>query len=213
MREVTTRLGFLVEVGLAYLNLDRESGTLSGGESQRIRLAAQIGSRLAGVLYVLDEPSIGLHQRDNDRLIATLRKLRDLGNSVIVVEHDEDTIRAADYLIDIGPGAGPRGGTPRRARHAGRSPPGRKLPHGPVPLGSADDPRAAPPAQTLQRPAAAARDAAANRPFPARAARGSTPRPADGPPPRNSTTAAGSGSSARGRTTSKRAPPLSRWAA
>ena len=110
VREVTTRLGFLVEVGLSYLNLDRESGTLSGGESQRIRLAAQIGSRLAGVLYVLDEPSIGLHQRDNDRLIATLRRLRDLGNSVIVVEHDEDTIRAADHLIDIGPGAGPRGG-------------------------------------------------------------------------------------------------------
>ncbi len=110
VREVSTRLGFLVEVGLSYLNLDRESGTLSGGESQRIRLAAQIGSRLAGVLYVLDEPSIGLHQRDNDRLIATLRRLRDLGNSVIVVEHDEDTIRAADYIIDIGPGAGPRGG-------------------------------------------------------------------------------------------------------
>ncbi len=110
VREVTTRLGFLVEVGLSYLNLDRESGTLSGGESQRIRLAAQIGSRLAGVLYVLDEPSIGLHQRDNDRLISTLRRLRDLGNSVIVVEHDEDTIRAADHILDIGPGAGPRGG-------------------------------------------------------------------------------------------------------
>ncbi len=110
VREVTTRLGFLVEVGLSYLNLDRESGTLSGGESQRIRLAAQIGSRLAGVLYVLDEPSIGLHQRDNDRLIATLRRLRDLGNSVVVVEHDEDTIRAADHILDIGPGAGPRGG-------------------------------------------------------------------------------------------------------
>ncbi len=110
VREVSVRLGFLVEVGLDYLNLDRESGTLSGGESQRIRLAAQIGSGLAGVLYVLDEPSIGLHQRDNDRLIATLRRLRDLGNSVIVVEHDEDTIRAADHIIDIGPGAGPRGG-------------------------------------------------------------------------------------------------------
>ncbi len=110
VREVSARLGFLVEVGLDYLNLDRESGTLSGGESQRIRLAAQIGSGLAGVLYVLDEPSIGLHQRDNDRLIATLRRLRDLGNSVIVVEHDEDTIRAADHIIDIGPGAGPRGG-------------------------------------------------------------------------------------------------------
>ena len=110
VREVSARLGFLVEVGLDYLNLDRESGTLSGGESQRIRLAAQIGSGLAGVLYVLDEPSIGLHQRDNDRLIATLRRLRDLGNSVIVVEHDEDTIRAADHILDIGPGAGPRGG-------------------------------------------------------------------------------------------------------
>jgi excinuclease ABC subunit A len=110
VREISTRLGFLVEVGLAYLNLDRESGTLSGGEAQRIRLAAQIGSRLAGVLYVLDEPSIGLHQRDNDRLISTLRRLRDLGNSVIVVEHDEDTIRAADHIVDIGPGAGPRGG-------------------------------------------------------------------------------------------------------
>jgi excinuclease ABC subunit A len=110
VREVSTRLGFLAEVGLSYLTLDRESGTLSGGESQRIRLAAQIGSRLAGVLYVLDEPSIGLHQRDNDQLIATLRRLRDLGNSVIVVEHDEDTIRAADYVLDLGPGAGPRGG-------------------------------------------------------------------------------------------------------
>lgn len=110
VREIGTRLGFLVEVGLSYLSLDRESGTLSGGESQRIRLAAQIGSRLAGVLYVLDEPSIGLHQRDNDRLIGTLRRLRDLGNSVIVVEHDEDTIRAADYLLDLGPGAGSRGG-------------------------------------------------------------------------------------------------------
>ncbi len=109
-REVTQRLGFLNEVGLSYLSLDRESGTLSGGEAQRIRLATQIGSGLAGVLYVLDEPSIGLHQRDNDRLIGTLRNLRDLGNSVIVVEHDEDTIRAADHVLDIGPGAGPRGG-------------------------------------------------------------------------------------------------------
>jgi excinuclease ABC subunit A len=109
-REILARLGFLVEVGLGYLNLDRESGTLSGGEAQRIRLATQIGSGLAGVLYVLDEPSIGLHQRDNDRLIATLRRLRDLGNSVIVVEHDEDTIRAADFVLDLGPGAGVRGG-------------------------------------------------------------------------------------------------------
>jgi excinuclease ABC subunit A len=109
-REILARLGFLVEVGLGYLNLDRESGTLSGGEAQRIRLASQIGSGLAGVLYVLDEPSIGLHQRDNDRLITTLRRLRDLGNSVIVVEHDEDTIRAADFVLDLGPGAGVRGG-------------------------------------------------------------------------------------------------------
>ena len=109
-REILSRLGFLVEVGLGYLNLDRESGTLSGGEAQRIRLATQIGSGLAGVLYVLDEPSIGLHQRDNDRLIGTLRRLRDLGNSVIVVEHDEDTIREADYIFDLGPGAGVRGG-------------------------------------------------------------------------------------------------------
>jgi excinuclease ABC subunit A len=110
LREIRQRLGFLNEVGLGYLQLNRESGTLSGGEAQRIRLATQIGSGLAGVLYVLDEPSIGLHQRDNDRLIETLRTLRDLGNSVIVVEHDEDTIRAADHILDLGPGAGPRGG-------------------------------------------------------------------------------------------------------
>jgi excinuclease ABC subunit A len=110
LREVRQRLRFLNEVGLDYLQLNRESGTLSGGEAQRIRLATQIGSGLSGVLYVLDEPSIGLHQRDNDRLIQTLRDLRDLGNSVIVVEHDEDTIRSADHILDIGPGAGPRGG-------------------------------------------------------------------------------------------------------
>ncbi|MFZ4682151.1 MAG: excinuclease ABC subunit UvrA, partial [Terrimicrobiaceae bacterium] len=110
LREINQRLRFLNEVGLDYLQLSRESGTLSGGEAQRIRLATQIGSGLAGVLYVLDEPSIGLHQRDNDRLIGTLRSLRDLGNSVIVVEHDEDTIRAADHILDLGPGAGPRGG-------------------------------------------------------------------------------------------------------
>jgi excinuclease ABC subunit A len=97
-------------VGLNYLTLNRESGTLSGGEAQRIRLATQIGSGLAGVLYVLDEPSIGLHQRDNARLLKTLFRLRDLGNSVIVVEHDEETIRAADHILDLGPGAGPRGG-------------------------------------------------------------------------------------------------------
>jgi excinuclease ABC subunit A len=110
VREIQSRLEFLLEVGLGYLTLDRESGTLSGGEAQRIRLATQIGSGLAGVLYVLDEPSIGLHQRDNSRLLGTLRRLRDLGNSVIVVEHDEETIRAADHLVDLGPGAGPRGG-------------------------------------------------------------------------------------------------------
>ncbi len=110
LREIESRLQFLVEVGLGYLTLNRESGTLSGGEAQRIRLATQIGSGLAGVLYVLDEPSIGLHQRDNARLLTTLRRLRDLGNSVIVVEHDEETIRAADHILDLGPGAGPRGG-------------------------------------------------------------------------------------------------------
>src|SRR5882672_1100197 len=110
VREIQSRLQFLAEVGLGYLTLNRESGTLSGGEAQRIRLATQIGSGLAGVLYILDEPSIGLHQRDNSRLLGTLRKLRDLGNSVIVVEHDEETIRAADHIVDLGPGAGPRGG-------------------------------------------------------------------------------------------------------
>jgi len=110
LKEILERLGFLNNVGLDYLNLDRTSGTLSGGESQRIRLASQIGSGLSGVLYVLDEPSIGLHQRDNDMLLATLRRLRDLGNTVLVVEHDEDAIRTADYVIDMGPGAGVHGG-------------------------------------------------------------------------------------------------------
>ena len=111
LREIEDRLQFLNDVGLDYLSLSRSSATLSGGESQRIRLASQIGSGLTGVLYVLDEPSIGLHQRDNERLLGTLRRLRDLGNSVIVVEHDEDAIRTADYLVDIGPGAGKAGGT------------------------------------------------------------------------------------------------------
>ncbi len=110
LKEINERLGFLNNVGLDYLTLDRSSGTLSGGESQRIRLASQIGSGLTGVLYVLDEPSIGLHQRDNDRLLTTLRRLRDIGNTVIVVEHDEDAIRAADFLVDLGPGAGAHGG-------------------------------------------------------------------------------------------------------
>ncbi|KXO03384.1 ABC-ATPase UvrA [Bacillus thuringiensis] len=110
LREIQERVGFLVNVGLDYLTLSRAAGTLSGGEAQRIRLATQIGSRLTGVLYILDEPSIGLHQRDNDRLIRTLQEMRDLGNTLIVVEHDEDTMMAADYLLDIGPGAGIHGG-------------------------------------------------------------------------------------------------------
>src|SRR5579871_887694 len=110
LKEIRERLTFLVDVGLNYLTLSRSSGTLSGGESQRIRLASQIGSGLTGVLYVLDEPSIGLHQRDNARLLETLKRLRDLGNTVIVVEHDEDAIRVADYVLDIGPGAGVNGG-------------------------------------------------------------------------------------------------------
>ncbi len=110
VKEIKDRLSFLNNVGLNYLTLSRAAGTLSGGESQRIRLATQIGSNLSGVLYILDEPSIGLHQRDNDRLIASLKKMRDLGNTLIVVEHDEDTMREADWLIDIGPGAGVFGG-------------------------------------------------------------------------------------------------------
>ncbi len=110
IKEIKNRLQFLLDVGLDYLSLSRNSGTLSGGESQRIRLATQIGSSLMGVLYILDEPSIGLHQRDNDRLIQTLKKLRDVGNTVIVVEHDDDTIKEADYIVDIGPGAGEHGG-------------------------------------------------------------------------------------------------------
>ena len=110
LKEVQSRLGFLLDVGLEYLSLERAAGTLSGGEAQRIRLASQIGSGLTGVMYVLDEPSIGLHQRDNDRLLDTLRRLRDMGNTVIVVEHDEDAIRMADYVVDMGPGAGEHGG-------------------------------------------------------------------------------------------------------
>ena len=110
IREIRSRLRFLTDVGLSYLTLSRSAGTLSGGESQRIRLATQIGSSLMGVLYILDEPSIGLHQRDNDKLLATLKHLRDLGNTLIVVEHDEDTMRAADYIVDVGPGAGSHGG-------------------------------------------------------------------------------------------------------
>lgn len=110
LKEIKARLSFLNNVGLGYLNLDRESSTLSGGEAQRIHLATQIGSGLTGVLYVLDEPSIGLHQKDNNKLLQTLITLRDLGNTLIVVEHDEDTMRQSDYLIDLGPGAGIHGG-------------------------------------------------------------------------------------------------------
>ena len=110
VNEIKERLEFLNSVGLEYLSLSREAATLSGGEAQRIRLATQIGSSLMGVLYILDEPSIGLHQRDNDKLLGTLKHLRDLGNTLIVVEHDEDTMRNADYIVDIGPGAGIHGG-------------------------------------------------------------------------------------------------------
>ena len=110
LREIQERLRFLTGVGVGYLTLGRSAATLSGGEGQRIRLATQIGANLTGVLYVLDEPSIGLHQRDNRKLLATLSRLRDLGNTVIVVEHDEETIRTADYVIDLGPGAGDLGG-------------------------------------------------------------------------------------------------------
>ena len=110
LKEIRSRLDFLAAVGLGYLSLDRAGPSLSGGESQRIRLASQVGSDLTGVIYILDEPSIGLHQRDNDRLLTTLKNLRDQGNTVIVVEHDEEAIREADYVFDIGPGAGVHGG-------------------------------------------------------------------------------------------------------
>ena len=126
VREITERLAFLDNVGIGYLSLDRSARSLSGGEAQRIRLATQIGSSLVGVMYILDEPSIGLHQRDNEKLIATLDRLRDLGNTVIVVEHDEETMLAADHLVDLGPGAGEHGGhviaegTPTRGRRETR---------------------------------------------------------------------------------------------
>ena len=110
LKEIRERLKFLVDVGLDYLSMERSSGTLSGGEAQRIRLATQIGSGLVGVLYILDEPSIGLHQRDNVKLIGTLKRLKNLGNTVVVVEHDEETILSADHVVDIGPGAGEHGG-------------------------------------------------------------------------------------------------------
>ena len=121
LREVKARMQFLLDVGLDYLSLARGTATLSGGEAQRIRLASQIGSGLVGVLYVLDEPSIGLHQCDNRRLLDTLIRLRDLGNTVIVVEHDEETIREADYVVDIGPGAGEHGGSDRLLRRGRRA--------------------------------------------------------------------------------------------
>ena len=133
LKEINFRLGFLMDVGLDYLTLDRASETLSGGEAQRIRLASQLGSELSGVMYVLDEPSIGLHQRDNLRLIATLQRLRDLGNSVLVVEHDAETIESADWVLDFGPGAGRHGGKvvaagpPAKLRADPKSPTGRFL--------------------------------------------------------------------------------------
>ena len=142
IKEINARMSFLLDVGLDYLTLSRSAGTLAGGEAQRIRLASQIGSGLVGVLYVLDEPSIGLHQRDNQRLIDTLHRLRDLGNTVLVVEHDEETIRAADWIVDIGPGAGEHGGAviysgavPGIAQEEG-------LDHRAVPVREADHPRA-----------------------------------------------------------------------
>ena len=110
LREIKNRLKFMIDVGLEYLTLHRKAGTLSGGEAQRIRLASQVGSRLVGTLYILDEPTIGLHQSDSEKLINTLHDLRDLGNTIIVVEHDEETILASDYLVDFGPGAGIHGG-------------------------------------------------------------------------------------------------------
>ncbi len=142
VKEIVSRLQFLNNVGLDYLSLDRSAETLSGGEAQRIRLASQIGSGLTGVMYVLDEPSIGLHQRDNDRLLATLKHLRDLGNSVIVVEHDHDAMQAADYIVDMGPGAGEHGGqvvaqgTPEEIRLA------RRIADRPVPRRAPQDPDA-----------------------------------------------------------------------
>ncbi len=133
LKEIDQRLQFLMDVGLEYLTLSRSAGTLSGGEAQRIRLATQIGSGLTGVLYVLDEPSIGLHQRDNDKLLATLKKLRDLGNTLLVVEHDEDTMYAADQIIDIGPGAGTHGGQVMAQRNSRRNKTSRSIHYRAIP--------------------------------------------------------------------------------
>ena len=135
-------MGFLLDVGLDYLTLSRSAATLAGGEAQRIRLASQIGSGLVGVLYVLDEPSIGLHQRDNHRLIDTLIRLRDLGNTVIVVEHDEDTIKVSDYVVDIGPGAGEHGGEVVHAGSVAGAAQEQGVDHRPVPRRQAHDPGA-----------------------------------------------------------------------
>ena len=152
MKEVNARMGFLLDVGLDYLTLSRSAATLAGGEAQRIRLASQIGSGLVGVLYVLDEPSIGLHQRDNHRLIDTLVRLRDLGNTVIVVEHDEDTITVADYVVDIGPGAGEHGGEVVHAGTRQGAAQEQGVDHRPVPRRQAHDPGArAAPAATATR--------------------------------------------------------------
>ena len=139
LKEIRARLQFLVDVGLDYLTLDRSAATLAGGEAQRIRLASQIGSGLVGVLYVLDEPSIGLHQRDNRRLIETLERLRDLGNTVIVVEHDEETIRVADHVVDIGPGAGEHGGEIVYSGDVDGLSKRRGVDHRPLPVGQARD--------------------------------------------------------------------------
>ena len=142
IREIRERLTFLDDVGVGYLTLDRAARTLSGGEAQRIRLATQIGASLVGVLYILDEPSIGLHQRDNARLIATLERLRDIGNTVIVVEHDEETMRSADWLIDMGPGAGVHGGRVVAEGTAADVANNAGLADGPVPQRPALDPGA-----------------------------------------------------------------------
>ena len=152
IKEIRARLGFLKNVGLGYLTLNRESGTLSGGEAQRIRLATQIGAGLVGVLYILDEPSIGLHQRDNDRLLRTLAGLRDLGNSVLVVEHDADTIRHADYILDLGPGAGVRGGELVAAGTLAEVLAHPHFAHGQVPARRTLHPRPAAPRQTVPGP-------------------------------------------------------------
>ena len=141
-KEVNARLGFLLDVGLDYLTLSRSAGTLAGGEAQRIRLASQIGSGLVGTLYVLDEPSIGLHQRDNRRLIDTLTRLRDLGNTVIVVEHDEETILESDWIVDIGPGAGEHGGAVVYSGPVKGILKTKDSDHRPVPVGAQVDPRA-----------------------------------------------------------------------